>query len=146
MTLSGRSGHYIPLVDVRTTLTGVSSRISTTSLLPDEAAARASAVRDKDDDFGFRSPPNIDWLNISYLRLFRGLLTSNRLSQLRREGSVSFRMVLERTICSLRGSPHEPTTAFIIDIPLWAAGIFRCQRCANRGRATGELDGSGSQN
>jgi hypothetical protein len=58
-------GRYIPFVDVRTILTGVSSRISTTSLLPDEAAAWASAVRDRDDDFGSRSPTNIDWLNIS---------------------------------------------------------------------------------
>jgi hypothetical protein len=65
----GRSGRYIPLVDVRTILTGVSSRISTISLLPDEAAAWASAVRDKDDDFGSRSPPNIDWLSILYLGL-----------------------------------------------------------------------------
>jgi hypothetical protein len=79
-----RSGRYIPLVDVRTILTGTSSRISTTSLLPDEAAAWASAVRDKDDDFGSRSPPNIIWLNISYLRSFRSPLTSNRVSRLRR--------------------------------------------------------------
>jgi hypothetical protein len=55
---------YIPFVDIRTIFTGVSSRISTTSLLPDEAAAWASAASDKDDDFRSRSPPNIDWLYI----------------------------------------------------------------------------------
>lgn len=72
---SGRSGRYRPfvdvwtilIVDVRTILTGVSSRISTTSLLPDEAAAWARVVRDKDDNFGSRSPPNINWLYILYL-------------------------------------------------------------------------------
>jgi hypothetical protein len=82
---SGRSGRYRPFVDVRTILTGVSSRISTTSLLPDEAAAWARAVRDKDDDFRSRSPPNIDWLNILYLRSGSGcLLTFNRVLRLRR--------------------------------------------------------------
>jgi hypothetical protein len=76
---SGRSGRYRPFVDVRTILTGVSSRISTTSLLPDDAAAWARAVRDKDDDFGSSSPPNIDWLIILYLRSGSGcLLTCNR--------------------------------------------------------------------
>jgi hypothetical protein len=71
---SGRSGRYIPFVDDRTILTGFSSRISTTSLLPDEAAAWARTVRDKDDDFGSRSPPNILWLYILYLNSGSGCL------------------------------------------------------------------------
>jgi hypothetical protein len=55
---------YRPLADVRTILTGVSSRISMMSLLPEEAAACASAVRERDDDFRSRSPPKRDWANI----------------------------------------------------------------------------------
>src|SRR5271155_5765348 len=51
---SGESylGTYIPRVDVRMILTGFSSRISRTSRFPELAAARAKALRDKDDDFG----------------------------------------------------------------------------------------------
>jgi hypothetical protein len=50
-------GAYIPRIDVRTTLTGFSSLISITNRFPEKAAARAKALRDKDDDFGSRSPP-----------------------------------------------------------------------------------------
>jgi hypothetical protein len=60
----GRLGAYIPLVEVRIILTGFSSRISSTSRFPEKAAACASALRDRDDDFGSRSPPNSDWLTI----------------------------------------------------------------------------------
>jgi hypothetical protein len=49
-------GTYIPLVDVRTILTGFASRISRTSRFPETAAARAKALRDKDDDFASRIP------------------------------------------------------------------------------------------
>ena len=58
---AGRSRNYIPLVDIRMILTGFSSRISSTSRFPEEAAARASAARDRDDDFGSRSPPRRVW-------------------------------------------------------------------------------------
>jgi hypothetical protein len=44
--------------------TGFSSRISITSLFPEKAAACASAVRDRDDDFGSRNPPRRDWFVI----------------------------------------------------------------------------------
>jgi hypothetical protein len=52
---------YIPLLDVRTILTGFSSRISMTSLFPEKAAACDSALRDRDEDFGSRRPPRSDW-------------------------------------------------------------------------------------
>ena len=63
--LSGNSGEsqlatYIPRVDVRMILTGFSSRISRTSRFPEMAAARAKALRAKDDDFGSRIPPRRD--------------------------------------------------------------------------------------
>jgi len=51
---------YKPLVEVRTILTGFSSRISSTNRFPEKAAARARAVRDRDDDFGSRSPRRSD--------------------------------------------------------------------------------------
>ena len=54
-------GAYIPFVDVRTILTGFSSRISSIKRLPEKAAVWASAVRERDDDLGSRSPPRSDW-------------------------------------------------------------------------------------
>jgi hypothetical protein len=53
-------GNYIPFVDVRIVLTGVSSRISSTNLFPEKAAARARALREREDDLGSRSPPRSD--------------------------------------------------------------------------------------
>jgi len=49
-------GTYIPRVEVRIMRTGFSSRISSTRRFPEKAAARARAVRVRDDDFGWRSP------------------------------------------------------------------------------------------
>jgi hypothetical protein len=76
--------------------------------LPDEAAAWARAVRDNDDDLGSRSPPNIDWLYILYLRSGSGCpLTSNGHGE---KNQLSERFVPGTTIALHR---H----------PLWAAAL-----------------------
>ena len=101
----GRFGRYIPFVDVRTILTGVSSLISTTSLLPDEAATWASAVRDKHDDFGSKSPTNIDRFNI-LISPFAFQCLLDCVSRLHcGVGAVSFMIALSRTTCSASGPP-----------------------------------------
>jgi hypothetical protein len=116
-TNQGRLGAYIPLVEVRIILTGFSSRISSTSRLPEKAAACASALRDRDDDFGSRSPPNSDW---STVRLPARLpVVLSRRAVLVAEEKFASRIKI----------------AFAIDVSFFAASSSNHQMLANGGGA-----------
>jgi hypothetical protein len=101
-------------------LTGVSSRISTTSLLPDEAAAWARAVRDNDDDLDPGVPPT----SIGYT-----FCTSVQVP-----GALSRPTVMERRTSSVRGSSRVQQSRSIGI--LYGLQLFKLGICASCGEGS----------
>jgi hypothetical protein len=114
---------YRPGVEVRTILTGVSSRISMISLLPEEAAACASAVRDRDDAFGSRSPPNSDRPNMRPpARLPDAFSWRAVFAASVEEALLFFRIALEENNPLGERFASFTNIAFIMDVSFRAAG------------------------
>jgi hypothetical protein len=149
---AGQTRNYIPLVDIRMILTGFSSRISSTSRFPEKAAARASAARDWDDDFGSRSRPRRVWATVRpSVRLPVALSTRSVLAALADEPLPFFPFDFEDNNPLDVRFASLAKIAFVIAVSFFFFAVsssnpkMRQQRsCTNRGlQSSGYVEGNG---
>jgi len=100
------------------------------SLLPEEAAACASAVRERDDDFRSRSPPKRDWANIRPSDRLAGALSRRIVFAASTEETVLFFTIVLEENSPLGGRFASFTKiAFAIVVSFWDAVLFTpCHR------------------